>query len=96
VPHSPNLPPWKSFIVAEERTCVVIYNQPVALGRNAATRAGWNDAAWGRPRRYLATAQATWYQRGYAGGLLFRQEQEWEVAQRTVVTSALPRVLPAA
>ena len=74
----------------------MIYNPRVAPGRNAATRAGWNDAAWGRPRHNVATAQVTWYARGYAGGLLFRQKQEWDVAQLTVVTSALPRVLPAA
>jgi hypothetical protein len=29
----------------------VIFNNQVAPGRNAAIRAGWNDAAWGRPHR---------------------------------------------
>ena len=74
----------------------MIYNQQVAPGRNAAARAGWNDAAWGRPRRNVATAQAAWYQRGYTGGPVFRQKQEWDMSQRTVITSALPLVAPAA
>jgi len=43
---------------------------------NAALRAGWNDAAWGQPRREMETAVAPWYERGYAGGLVFRQKRE--------------------
>ena len=59
-------------------------------------RAGWNDAAWSRPYRKVATAEATWYAQGYAGGLIFRRKQEWEIPERAAVTIALPRVLPAA
>jgi hypothetical protein len=43
---------------------------------DAALRAGWNDAAWGQPRREVETAVAPWSERGYAGGLLFRQKQQ--------------------
>ena len=74
----------------------MIYNQQVMPGRNAAMRAGWNDAAWSRPCRKVATAEATWYAQGYAGGLIFRRKQEWEIPERAAVTIALPRVLPAA
>ena len=78
----------------EER--VVIFNHQVAAGRSAAIRAGWNDAAWGRPHREVETAQAPWYERGYAGGLVFRQKQQSDMSKRAVVSSTLPRVVPAA
>ena len=78
----------------EER--VVIFNHQVAPGRSAAIRAGWNDAAWGRPHREVETAQAPWYERGYAGGLVFRQKQQSDMSKRAVVSSTLPRVVPAA
>jgi hypothetical protein len=74
----------------------VIFNYQVAPGRNAAMRAGWNDAAWGRPRRETATVQAPWYEDGYMGGLAFRQSQQSDLSQRTVLPSALPRTAPAA
>jgi hypothetical protein len=74
----------------------VIFNNQVEPGRNAAIRAGWNDAAWGRPHRDVEAAQAPWYARGYAGGLVFRQKQQSDLSERTVVSSALPRVVPAA
>jgi len=51
----------------------MIFNHQRAPGRNAAIRAGWNDAAWGRPHRDVEAAQAPWYERGYAGGLVFRE-----------------------
>ena len=51
----------------------MIFNNQVAPGRNAAIRAGWNDAAWGRRHREVEAAQTLWYERGYAGGLVFRQ-----------------------
>jgi len=75
---------------------VVIFNNQVASGRNAAIRAGWNDAAWGRPHREVEAAQAPWYESGYAGGLIFRQMQRSDLSERMVVSSALPRVVPAA
>src|SRR6267378_2726550 len=37
---------------------VVICNHQVAPGRSAAIRAGWNDAAWGRPHRAVETAKS--------------------------------------
>jgi hypothetical protein len=75
---------------------VVIFNNQVAPGRNAAVRAGWNDGAWGRPHRNVTAAQAAWYEHGYAGGLAFRERQQSDLAERTVVSSALPREVPAA
>jgi hypothetical protein len=74
----------------------VIFNQQVAPGPNAAMRAGWNDGAWGRRHRELETVQAPWYESGYAGGLVYRQKQQVDLSQRSVVSSALPRVAPAA
>ncbi len=44
--------------------------------RTAAIRAGWNDAAWGRPRRELRGGPgeqlAAAYEYGYQGGLVAR------------------------
>ena len=74
---------------------VVTFTNQVASGRNAAIRAGWNDAAWGRPHRELEAAQAPWYERGYADGLVFRQKQQSDLAERAVVSRTLPRVVPA-
>lgn len=74
----------------------MIFNHHVAPGRNAAVRAGWNDAAWGRPHRDVDAAQAPWYERGYASGLTYRHEQRTALSERTVVSSHLPRVAPAA
>ena len=74
----------------------MIFNNQVASGRHAAIRAGWNDAAWGRPHREVEAAQAPWYERGYAGGLVFRQKQQSDLSERTIVSSALPRAVPAA
>jgi hypothetical protein len=74
----------------------VIFNHQVAPGVNAAIRAGWNDAAWGRPHGEVETAQALSYERGYAGGLVFRQKQQSDLPERVVVSSTLPRAAPAA
>jgi hypothetical protein len=71
----------------------VITDPPV--GRGAALRAGWNYAAWGRPRREVETAVAPWYERGYAGGLVVRQKEPLGTSQQAV-SSALPRVVTAA
>ena len=74
----------------------MIFNNQVAPGRNAAIRAGWNDAAWGRPHRDVEAAQAPWYERGYEGGLVFRQKQQSDMSERGVVPSTLPRIVPTA
>ena len=73
----------------------MILNHQVAPGRNAAIRAGWNDAAWSQPHRDIDAAQAPWYELGYTGGLVFRQKQQSDLSERTVVSSTLPRVVPA-
>ena len=41
-----------------------------------ALRAGWNDAAWGRERRTVPDHLIRWYELGYAGGLIFRQQRQ--------------------
>lgn len=40
----------------------------------AIVRAGWNDAAWDKPRRDVDAAAAKWYEQGYAGGMVFHPE----------------------
>jgi hypothetical protein len=75
---------------------VVIFNNRLAPGRDAAVRAGWNDAAWGRPRRAVETAQESWYELGYESGLVFRLKQKSDLSQRTVISNPLPRSVPAA
>jgi len=74
----------------------VIFNHQVAPGPSAAILAGWNDAAWGRPHRELGALQARWYERGYAGGLVYRHKQQSIMSERAVVSSTLPRVVPGA
>ncbi len=44
-----------------------------ALERVQMIRAGWNDAAWGRPRRVMTGPLAQFYDVGYSGGLIFRE-----------------------
>jgi hypothetical protein len=44
--------------------------------RTTALRLGWNDAAWGRPRRAVDDVLAACYERGYVGGLAFRRQHE--------------------
>jgi hypothetical protein len=41
--------------------------------RTGTIRAGWNDAAWGRPRRVMRDRLAPFYEPGYVGGLVFRR-----------------------
>src|SRR5579864_1940137 len=62
----------------KEAEQIVIFTNQVASGRNAAIRAGWNDAAWGQPHREPEAARALWYERGYAGGLVYRQKDQPE------------------
>jgi hypothetical protein len=74
----------------------VIFQQKVARSPSTAVREGWNDAAWGRPRREVETAVAPLYERGYAGGLIFREKQQLYLTERAVVSRPLPRRAPAA
>jgi hypothetical protein len=74
----------------------VIFQAKVARPRSEAVRAGWNDAAWGRPHRRVEPAMAPSYESGYAGGLVFREKQQADLVQRTVVSKPLPRRVPAA
>jgi hypothetical protein len=43
--------------------------------RTGIIRAGWNDAAWGRPPRALPGRLARLYELGYTGGLVFRRKR---------------------
>ena len=63
-------------------------------GHTAALRAGWNDAAWGQPRREVELAVTPWYERGYAGGLVFRQKRQKDTAAQDVLGQT-PRIEPA-
>ena len=45
----------------------MIFQRKVARPRREAVRAGWNDAAWGRPHRQVEPALAQSYESGYAG-----------------------------
>ena len=59
--------------------------------RRTALQAGWNDAAWGSPRRAVDAADAPWYEQGYAGGLVFRHNKLPE-NMRTSITEPDPHV----
>jgi hypothetical protein len=74
----------------------VIFQRKVPRARTSAVRDGWNDAAWGRPRREVETSVAPLYERGYSGGLVFRRKQQLDQSLRTVVSNARPRRVPAA
>jgi hypothetical protein len=74
----------------------VIFNQQVEPRRDATIRVGWNDGAWGRPRRMVTPIQATWYDLGYESGGVFRLKQKSDLSQRSVISSALPRPGPGA
>ena len=70
-------------------------DQPRAVLR-AALRAGWNDGAWRRSPRQrpqLAAAAAEWYERGYAGGLIYRQHCRPEISEQKGYVQA-PGTLP--
>ena len=71
-------------------------DQPRAM-RRAALRAGWNDGAWRRSRRErsaLDGAAAVWYERGYAGGLIYRQYQRTEIAEQKESVQAMGTLPP--
>jgi len=73
----------------------VVFNHQVTPVQNAALRAGWNDAAWGQRRREVDPAVAPLYERGYAGGLVFRQRQQ-QNSSAPHVLDPVPRIMPAA
>jgi hypothetical protein len=72
-----------------------IFQHKVARPPARTVRDGWNDAAWGRPRRDVESDVATLYERGYEGGLIFRKKHQLDLAQRSVVAVKLPRRVPA-
>ena len=74
----------------------MIFKPKVPRPRTTAVREGWNDAAWGRPRRDVETAVAKWYEDGYAAGLIFRQKQQLNLSERSQSSIPLPRRAPAA
>jgi hypothetical protein len=74
----------------------VIFQRKLARPRREAVRAGWNDAAWGRPQRQVESASAQSYASGYVGGLAFREKQPVDLVQRAVVSKPLPPRVPAA
>ena len=74
----------------------MIFQRKVARPQSTAVREGWNDAAWGRPRRDVETAVAPLYEHGYAGGLVFRKKQQADLSERAVASRPLPRRAPAA
>jgi hypothetical protein len=49
--------------------------------RQRAIFLGWNDAAWGRPRRLVSAALTRWYEIGYAGGLTLRRSHDRKQSQ---------------
>ena len=61
------------------------FQRKVAQSQSATVRAGWNDAAWGRPRRDVEAAVAPLYERGYAGGLSFRHKQQLDTSAQDVL-----------
>jgi hypothetical protein len=73
-----------------------MFQEKVARPRTTAVRDGWNDAAWGRPRREVETAAVPLYERGYAGGLVFRKQQQQLLSERAIASIPLPRRVPAA
>src|SRR6476659_5787343 len=64
------------------RRNVAIAKGKMAQQRRTAFRLGWNDAAWGRPRHVIDVDLAAWYQRGYAGGLVFREKDRQRYSPR--------------
>jgi hypothetical protein len=64
------------------RRNVAIAQGTLAQRRRTALGLGWNDAAWGRPRHAIDVSLATWYQRGYAGGLVFREKDRQRYSPR--------------
>lgn len=62
----------------------------------AAIRAGWNDAAWGRPRRGVGVDVAAAYEQGYRGGLTFRVSQRRQALDFEEPATGSSQVVPTA
>jgi hypothetical protein len=62
-----------------------MFDGKLAQRRCTAVRVGWNDAAWGKPRRAAAADLAAWYERGYAGGLIFRQKDQQDISAQAIL-----------
>ena len=60
----------------------MIFQRKVTAPRDEAVRAGWNDAAWGRPHRQIESALLQSYESGYTGGLVFREKRAADLLQR--------------
>lgn len=91
-------PRWlgRFFSESGKEEQVVIFQRKVAWLRYEVVRAGWNDAAWGRPHRQFESDSAQYYESGYAGGVVFRRKQQADLVQRRVASKPLPRRVPAA
>ena len=68
------------MVVRSAKTCPqrdegILREAPTQAERTGAIHAGWNDAAWARPRRILPARLTRWYELGYAGGLVFRRRE---------------------
>ena len=68
----------------------MIFQRKVARPRIEAVRAGWNDAAWGRPQRQVEADLAQFYESGYSGGMIFRHKQQSDLVERSVASKPLP------
>ncbi len=62
-----------------------MFDGKLARRRCTAVRVGWNDAAWGQPRRDVDADLAAWYERGYAGGLIFRQKDRQDISAQDIL-----------
>ena len=62
------------------RLDMVMVQSKLPHRRHSAVRVGWNAAAWGQPRQDMDVDLASWYERGYTGGLIFRQKRSAEGA----------------
>jgi hypothetical protein len=59
----------------------------VGRRRRTAVRVGWSDAAWGQPRQDVAADLAACYERGYAGGLSFRQKDRQDISGQAILVA---------
>src|SRR6476646_6817748 len=78
VAQPPRIPLARSgalLVRSRARLDVVMVQSKIPHRRRTAVRVGWNAAAWGQPRRDVDVDLASWYERGYTGGLIFRQKR---------------------
>jgi hypothetical protein len=68
----------------------LMFEGKLARRRRAAVRVGWNNAAWGQPRHDVDADLAAWYERGYAGGLIFRQKDQQDISFQDVLVAEPP------